>query len=147
MTSSPPPETLDPRARFERMRTVKPSDVDALGHVNNAVWVQFVVELATAHSDAVGMDWRTVRQLGGQWIVRRHEIDYHRSALPDQSILEQTWVESLRGARSVRCSRFSDADGAAFVTARTQWAFVRPDDFRPTRVPAELGAAFGFTIG
>jgi acyl-CoA thioester hydrolase len=129
---------------FRRQRTVRERDVDALGHVNNAVWVRFVVSLADAHSTALGFDVGRVRELGGLWIVRRHEIDYHRSALPEEVIDEETWVESIRGARSVRRGRFTRSeDGALLVESRTEWAFVEPVTQRPRRIPREILEAFG----
>jgi acyl-CoA thioester hydrolase len=128
---------------FRRRRVVVGEDVDALGHVNNTVWVRFVVELADAHSRAAGFDWKRIRELGGLWIVRRHEIDYDLPALPGEELLEETWVESLRGARSVRCARFTRArDGAVLVRARTQWAFVDFETQRPRRIPKEILEAF-----
>lgn len=36
-------------ARFARTFTALPVHIDALGHVNNTVWVQWIQELATAH--------------------------------------------------------------------------------------------------
>ena len=114
-------------------------DLDAMGHVNNAVWVDFIVQLADAHSSSLGFDRQAIRSSGGLWVVRRHEIDYLSSALPGQELTEETWIHSLRGARSIRHSRFSlEQDGAALVTAVTHWAFCDPLTQRPRRVPREM---------
>ena len=124
---------------FRTRRTVVERDLDALDHVNNVVWLRFVVELAEGHAASLEVGSRIVREKGGQWIVRRHEIDYHDNANVDEEIVEETWVESMRGARSVRLSRFSRAsDGARLVTATTQWAFVDAATLRPKRIPSEL---------
>jgi acyl-CoA thioester hydrolase len=128
-----------PAPIFRRERAIAADDIDALGHVNNAVWVRFVVELATAHAHAVGFGGRTDRALGGQWIVSRHEIDYLRPALPGERVVEETWVELLRGARSTRRSRFTRAsDGSLLVQAVTLWAWVDPHTLRPRRIPQEV---------
>jgi len=128
---------------FRRRRSVEPRHIDELGHVNNAVWVRFIVSLADAHAEAVGMGFARTRELGGQWIVRRHEVDYLRPALAGDEILEETWVEELRGARSVRRSRFSHAaSGDELVRACTLWAFVEPHTLRPRRVPPDVASAF-----
>ena len=128
---------------FRRTRTVTPEDCDELGHVNNVRWVAFVAELAGAHASRRGSDNETVREQGAIWIVRKHEIDYHRSALPGEEIVEETWVEAMSGARSVRHSRFSrPADGEVLVSAITTWAFVDAQTQRPRRIPAELRARF-----
>jgi acyl-CoA thioester hydrolase len=124
---------------FRRRRVVNDEDVDFLGHVNNTVWVHFIVQLAEAHSSSLGFDWEATRAQGGLWIVRRHEIDYHRPAHPGQELIEETWIHSIRGARSIRHARFTLADdGSLLVSSVTQWAFCDSETQRPKRVPKEL---------
>jgi len=129
-------------AIFRRTRIVHADDCDELGHVNNARWVGFVAELAGAHASRHGFDNETLREEGAIWIVRRHEIDYHRSALPGEEIVEETWVEAMTGARSIRHSRFSRAGGEVLVSAITTWAYVDAKTQRPRRIPAERIARF-----
>ncbi len=128
---------------FRRTRVVQDRHVDALGHVNNTVWLRFVVALAEAHSSAHGFDSGAVRSLGGQWIVRRHEIDYHAPALPGEEIAEETWVARMKGARSIRHSRFTRAsDGTLLTSAITHWAYTSADSHRPRRIDPRILAAF-----
>ncbi len=130
-------------AVFKRTRTIEDEHVDQLGHVNNVVWINLAIELAVAHASSVGMDFETTRKLGGIWIVRRHEIDYHQPALPGEEVLEETWISSMRGARSVRNVRFTRVkDGARLVSAVTQWAYVDIRTQRPRRIDPEILAAF-----
>lgn len=125
---------------YERTRVVRAEDLDHLGHVNNVVWLRFVVELAEAHARASGSS-EIVREARGVWIVRRHELDYHGNARLGDELTEQTWLESMKGARSVRAARFTSA-GAVLVEAHTQWAFVDAGSFRPRRIPRALVDAF-----
>jgi acyl-CoA thioester hydrolase len=128
---------------FRHKRVVREQDADLLGHVNNVVWVRLIVRLAERHAASLGFDFESVRGLGGLWIVRRHEIDYHRSATPGQELVEETWITEMRGARSVRRSRFLLADdGAKLVSAATHWAFCDPDTQRPKRIPREILDAY-----
>jgi acyl-CoA thioester hydrolase len=144
VTDSPPPP---PGGRvipvFRRARTVVARDLDVLDHVNNVVWLRFVVELAEAHSTALGLDFASLRRLGGVWVVRRHELDYHRSANAGDEIAEETWISALRGARSVRHARLRCArTGALLLGATTHWAFVDATSGRPRRVPPELARRY-----
>jgi acyl-CoA thioester hydrolase len=128
---------------FRRTRVVEAGDCDDLGHVNNVRWLAFVGELAGEHAFRRGADNDALRERGAIWIVRRHEIDYHRSALPGEEIVEETWVEAMSGARSVRHSRFTRAAGGeALVSAVTTWAYVDAKTQRPRRIPAEMIAEF-----
>jgi len=127
---------------FQRTRIVRPGDCDVLGHVNNVAWVGFVVDLATAHSEALGLGFDATRAHGGGWIVRRHEILYRRDARPGDEIAESTWVSTMRGARSLRHARFRDADGRELVAATTEWAFVDLEAGRPRRIPKPVLGRF-----
>lgn len=128
---------------FRRLRTVRAEDLDRLGHVNNVVWVRFVVELAFAHSAALGWGLGDYERLGAWWIVRRHEIDYLAPALPGDEIEERTAVVAMRGARSLRRSAFHRTrDGALLVRALTEWAFVDAASQRPRRIDEALRASF-----
>jgi acyl-CoA thioester hydrolase len=130
-------------AVFRRTRKVEARHIDHLGHVNNAVWLRFVVGLADAHSTALGFDFERLRALGGLWIVRRHEIDYDAPAFEGDELLEETWVEQMKGARSVRACRFTrPRDGALLLRARTTWAYCDSSSQRPRRIPPEILAAF-----
>ena len=130
-------------AVFRRTRSVEQKHIDHLGHVNNAVWLRFVVGLADAHSTALGFDFERLRALGGLWIVRRHEIDYDAPAFAGDELLEETWLEHMKGARSVRACRFTrPRDGALLLRALTTWAYCDFAEQRPRRIPPEILAAF-----
>lgn len=117
-----------------------PADIDELGHVNNAVWVRWIQELAVAH-------WETVAPQAHRdafiWVVTRHEIDY-RGNLPEGGCATgATWVpEPPRGARFNRYFRFTDADGRVLVEGVTTWALLDRATGRLLRVRAEIAAPF-----
>lgn len=127
---------------YRRERTVAPRDIDLLGHVNNTVWVRYVVELAAAHADALGVGFEATRALGGIWIVRRHDVLYHANVPVGAKIRETTWVSSLRGALSLRHARFESEAGVLLVEANTEWAYVDATSLKPRRVPAEVRERF-----
>lgn len=130
-------------AVFSRRRVVASTDIDELRHVNNIVWLRYVVQLAFAHYEALGFNFEDDRRAGGVWVVRRHEIDYHLSAAEDAELIEETWVSHLHGARLVRQSRFSRADdGSILVAASSLWAYVDPTTMKPKRVPAAIAARY-----
>jgi acyl-CoA thioester hydrolase len=127
---------------FRRTRVVKERDVDLLDHVNNAVWVRFVVALAEAHADALGLGFQTMREQGGIWIVRRHDVLYHANVPLGAEIGETTWVSTMRAALSKRHARFEDASGRLLVEAATDWAYVDATSLRPRRIPPHVRERF-----
>ena len=125
---------------FELELLAKPEHIDELGHVNNAVWVQWIQDVAVAH-------WRSAaapeHDAAYFWVVVRHEIDYLRPAFEGEQILARTWIDAeVRGARSTRHMEFLGPDGKPCVRARTQWAIIDKAAGRPIRVPREVVAPF-----
>jgi acyl-CoA thioester hydrolase len=128
------------RPTFEMMLTVLPEHIDELGHVNNAVWVQWMEQVAVAH-------WRSVadpmHQADYFWVVVRHEIDYLRPAFEEERITARTWAgEKPQGAKYDRHMEFVGEDGKARVRALSWWAIIDKALGRPIRVPAEVVAPF-----
>ena len=125
---------------FERQITAAAEDIDELGHVNNAVWVRWIQDVATAH-------WYEVADPAHRddyvWVVVRHEIDYLRALGPGESVTARTWVgEAPKGARFDRHIEFVGSDGKPRVRAKTTWAIVEKTSMRPIRVPPEVVAPF-----
>ncbi|HEV8406927.1 MAG TPA: acyl-CoA thioesterase [Sphingomicrobium sp.] len=120
--------------------TAGPEHIDELGHVNNAVWVQWIQQVAVAHWEAVA---REDLKQAYYWVVVRHEIDYLRAAHEGDLIAARTFVgDGPRGARSDRFVEFTGPDGKVCVRSRTQWAIIDKALGRPIRVPREVIAPF-----
>lgn len=125
---------------FTRTITATDLDTDELGHVNNAVWVQWIQEVAVAHWDSVA---DPAHKEAYFWVIVRHEIDYLRALLPGEMVTARTWVgDAPKGARFDRHMEFVGEDGKVRVRARTQWAIIDKAAGRPIRVPAEVMAPF-----
>ena len=125
---------------YEKKLTARPEHIDELGHVNNAVWVQWIQEVALAH-------WYSVADPAHQddyiWVVVRHEIDYLRAVRAGETVTGRTWVgEAPKGARFDRLMEFVGDDGKVRVKARTTWAIIDKAAGRPIRVPPEVIAPF-----
>ena len=125
---------------FEKQITAMDADIDELGHVNNAVWVQWIQEIAVAH-------WRSIadpqHDEAYYWVVVRHEIDYLRAAFEGDRVSGKTWVgEAPKGARFDRFVEMTGNDGRPCIRARTHWAIIDKASGRPIRVPPEVIAPF-----
>jgi acyl-CoA thioester hydrolase len=127
-------------ARFSMSITAGPEDIDILGHVNNAVWVKWIQDIAVAHWESIAP--REVQD-ACFFVVTRHEIDYRGNVSEGETVTAETWVdEPPRGARFNRNVRFLGADGKVRVEAKTTWAMIERASGRIGRVPAELAALF-----
>jgi acyl-CoA thioester hydrolase len=125
---------------FTRIFTAQPDDIDELGHVNNAVWVRWIQDMATAHWQAVAAPEHIAAYF---WVVTRHEIDYRGNVGPGQSVTANTWIESEpKGAQFDRRVDFVDAAGKVIVRANTTWAMIDKATGRLVRVRSEVSAPF-----
>jgi len=130
---------------FRHRVTVGESDLDELGHTNNIQYVRWLQDAAIAHSAHVGLTWERYVALGGVFVVRRHEIDYLRSALRGDELEVRTHVASVMAAKSERKYEIVRlADEVVIVRALTLWGFVDTTMGRPMRIPDEIYVAFGF---
>src|SRR5205085_5809297 len=97
------------RPVFELTLTASGEHIDELGHVNNAVWVQWIQQVAVAHWVSVA---EPVHKDAYYWVVVRHEIDYLRAAHEGDQVTARTWVgEAPHGARFDRFVEFTGPDG------------------------------------
>ena len=128
------------RPTFSLTLTAAPEHIDELGHVNNAVWVQWIQQVALAHWYSVADPAHADTYV---WVIVRHEIDYLRPAFEGDRVIGRTWVgEAPKGARFDRLMEFTNAEGKTCVRARTVWAIIDKAAGRPIRVPPEVVAPF-----
>ena len=120
--------------------TPQPSDIDANGHVNNVVYLDWAQIIATAHWTA---KQPAQEQARWAWICLRHEVDYRRSLLLGETAKARTWVATApEGPRFDRYVRIDGPDGAMCAQAKTTWCLIEQASGRPKRVPAEIVARF-----
>ncbi len=125
---------------FSHEVTANPEHIDELGHVNNAVWVQWIQDLAVAHWNAVSDPAHIDAYI---WVVTRHEIDYLTPVFEGETVTGTTWIEEgPKGARFNRYMKFTGADGKDRVRAKTTWAMLERESGRPARVTADIAAPF-----
>lgn len=126
--------------RFTRSFTALPEHIDALGHVNNTVWVQWIQDMATAHWDSAA---RPQDRDAFYWVVVRHEIDYRGNIALGDSVIAATWIEgAAQGAKSLRRVEFADSAGKRLVSAASTWAMIDRASGRLARVRPEILAPF-----
>ncbi|WP_224245821.1 acyl-CoA thioesterase [Hyalangium gracile] len=122
---------------------VTAQELDELHHVSNIVYIRWIQDVAVAHSISVGLTLEAYRQLGGVFMVRRHEVDYLRPALLGEDIEVETRVVGLSAVTATRQNFIRRAsDRQVLVQAQTQWAYVSTTTGRPLRIPPEVVQRF-----
>jgi acyl-CoA thioester hydrolase len=122
-------------------------DIDAYGHVNNAVYLRWLDIAAWSHSAALGLAIADCTRLRRGMAALRIEIDFLRAALARERVEVATWiVESDHKLRVTR--RFQlrhGTDGGTLARATTQYVCLNLDSGRAARMPPEFSAAYRVT--
>ena len=121
--------------------TARPEDIDDLGHVGNQVYLRWVLEIAVAHSNALGWSWGDYQRLGAGWVVRRHELDYMAQVVEGEDVTASTWVDSWKGVSCVRRTELHRG-ALAVLRAATTWVFIDFASGKPRKIPDEIRALF-----
>ncbi|MEU7422896.1 acyl-CoA thioesterase [Streptomyces sp. NPDC048362] len=107
------------------------SDMDAYGHVNNAIFLRYLEE---ARIDFLSLRSKESKQGS---VVARHEIDYKRQLVHRPAPVDiELWVKEIKAASFTVSYEVKD-DDQVYVRAST---VIVPFDFeaqRPRRITAE----------
>ncbi len=125
--------------------TAQKQHLDELNHVNNAVYVQWMEDIAWQHSAWLDLGLPAFTRLDRSMAVLRHEIDYLDSAKLGDKLLLATWLQDM-GSRIKLQRRFQllrPADNSCLLRAKTVFVCVQMSSGRPRRMPQEFIEAYG----
>jgi acyl-CoA thioester hydrolase len=125
---------------YDMALTVKASDIDPLGHVNNVVYVQWVQDVAVAHWLASATTAQREQLL---WVVAKHQIEYKRPATIGEQIIVRTWVGKATHRLFTRHTRIlRKHDDKTLAEALTWWAPVDRQTRQHVKPDAQVYAMF-----
>ncbi len=134
---------MTPQLAFKHRITVQPSDIDGLNHVNNLVYLKWMIETAVAHSKSLGYDLEKFKSLGGMFVVRRHEIDYLAPTFLGDEITAHTWLSSMSGKTCYREYEMVRASDSKVVSrGKTLWFFINLEG-KPVTMPEQIVRDYG----
>ena len=128
----------DKRISYSHKIRVGESDLDALNHVNNVVYLQWVNDISEKHWNLLADEELRKKYF---WVVLRHEIDYLNQAVHGDQIKVVTWVGASKGVRSVRHVEMFIEDGdenKPLIRASSTWCLIDAKTLRPTRIREDV---------
>jgi acyl-CoA thioester hydrolase len=124
--------------------TVQPADIDAYGHVNNAVYLTWLDRVAWSHSAALGIPVQTCVEQRRGMAAQRIEIEYLRAARAHDAVQVATWI--VRSDARLRVGRrfqvWRGADAQTLARAQVDYVCINLDSGRPVRMPASFMHAY-----
>jgi acyl-CoA thioester hydrolase len=118
LPDAPPP----PPGVFCTRRRVDWRDLDAVGHVNNAVYLAYVEDSAVQAAAAHGWSPQHLAAEGLSIQARQHRIEYRQPAMLNDELEIATWLSDVKPSSLVRHYTLTRMqDGALVSQARTLW--------------------------
>ena len=114
--------------------TVKPAHIDALNHVNNVVYLQWVNDVSERHWAVLSNPAIDKKYF---WVAIRHEIDYLSPAFLGDELEIRTWVGKTAGVRSVRHVEIY-RDDKLLTKSQTTWCLIDAVSGKITRISQEI---------
>lgn len=122
---------------------VRGYELDSFGHVNNAVYNNYMEEAASRASADAGFSRAWYFEHHRAWVIRRLTVQYLASLTYGDQVEMKTWVSDFHRTYSHREYELRRlADDRPVLRGRARWAYVDLDTIRPARLPAEFEAAF-----
>jgi acyl-CoA thioester hydrolase len=119
---------------------VRYAEIDAQGHVNNAVYLSYFEVGRVEWLRAAGLSYRELEERGYGIVVVEVLAHYRRAAFFDDELTLRTELADLSRA-SMRFEYVVSRDGELLVTGHTRHACVDLATGKPIRVPEEVLAA------
>ena len=117
---------------------VLPEDIDFMGHVNNARYLNWVQEAVLAH-------WRKLAPAeevaAKAWVALKHEITYRKPAFLDDDVMARTVLEHFQGARAFYHTVISRGE-EVLAEVKSSWCCIDAVTLRPARLGKHLRALF-----
>lgn len=118
--------------------TVEPADIDFMGHVNNARYLNWVQDAVLAH-------WRKLAPAEDvatkAWVALKHEITYLKPGFLGDAVIAAPVLESFQGARAFYHTVISRGE-EVLAEVRSAWCCIDTETLRPARIGEHLRSFF-----
>ena len=119
--------------KYTISKIVGPKHIDRLNHVNNVIYLEWVNEIAKLHWDELTKD----HAQNYYWVVRKHVIEYFKSAFLNDELTISTWVGASKGPLSERFVEIKKGD-TILVKVNSTWCLIDGQSHRPKRITEDI---------
>jgi acyl-CoA thioester hydrolase len=117
---------------------ILPSDIDFMGHVNNARYLSWVQDAVVAHWEKLAPPEAVAQYL---WVALKHEITYRKPAFLDDEVIATVVLERVQGARSFYETIIKRGE-EVLAEVKSSWCCVDAKTLRPARIAADIAEHF-----
>lgn len=117
---------------------VLPTDIDFMGHVNNARYLNWVQDAVLDHWNKLAPPETAAKYL---WVALKHEITYRKPAFLDDDVIASVVLEKVQGARSFYDTVIKRGE-EVLAEVKSSWCCIDAETLRPARIAAEVQEYF-----
>lgn len=117
---------------------VEPSDIDFMGHVNNAHYLKWVQEAVIGHWRKIAPADAVAKHL---WVALKHEITYRKPAFLDDEVFAAVVLEKVHGARAFYQTLIKRGEDV-LAEVKSSWCCLDAGTMRPARIAQDVAAKF-----
>ncbi|MCB0200954.1 MAG: thioesterase family protein [Anaerolineae bacterium] len=133
---APPPI---PASAHRQQQTVQWRDLDSAGHVNNAVYVDYIEDAARQDLAALGWPSGRLNDLGLDVATHRLHMEYRLPALLGDELIITTWAAEISEDAGMRYTTVTRAlDDELLFQARATWGCIDLQTRARVKLPAAL---------
>ena len=114
------------------------ADIDFMGHVNNARYLNWVQDAVVAHWQKLAPPAAVAAHL---WVALKHEITYRKPAFLDDQVFAEVILEKVEGVRA-SYSTFIKRGEDVLAEVRSSWCCLDAKTLRPARIAKDIAAQF-----
>lgn len=137
---SPPLQQPDPpQGVFKFRRNVDWLDIDQMGHVNNAVYLNYSTECGVQVLRACGWPWERMQEYGFGIYIRRMQVQYLLPAFMGDRLEVAAWTSGIRRSTATRHYTISRSDSGEILAKINNYSvWVDISSNRPMRIPEDF---------
>jgi acyl-CoA thioester hydrolase len=117
---------------------IAPEDIDFMGHVNNARYLNWVQDAVLAHWNKLAPPETAAKYL---WVALKHEITYRKPAFLDDDVIATVCLEKVQGARSFYDTVIKRGE-EVLAEVKSSWCCIDAETLRPARISRHVQAYF-----
>jgi len=117
---------------------IEPTDIDFMGHVNNATYLKWVQEAVVGHWQKLAPAEAVAKHL---WVALRHEIIYRKPAFLDDEVIASVVLEKVHGARASYETLIKRGE-EILAEVKSSWCCLDAETLKPSRLAKDITAIF-----
>lgn len=118
-------------------------EVDQHQEATPVTILRYLEETAIAHSEAVGLGIKNLREQGIAWLLNRWSVQMDRYPIWNEKIVVETWPSYFERFYATRQFAIKDKKGALIGKATSLWIFLNIERKRPVRIPNKIMLPYG----